>query len=202
MENHVILFRKREQTNWNCAIITCNKGHKAVSILWLSLDRCKGVAIDGISAWIIVGLYSRVPRGHHNSPIMWYRLYLDQLEPFSVLSFSKQRGLNPLFPREMWKSYFPLVNRDFHRGRERRFCRITFRETRNKCLIHREPCFLTVLHFVCYSRKLWNDRFITLETWSRHPNPSPHPPRYPPCLVTFEPVSHLADWRSLYSLCI
>ena len=121
---------------------------------------------------------------------------------FQFLASQRKGDLTPLFPREMWKSYFPLVNRDFHRGRERRFCRITFRETRNKCLIHREPCFLTVLHFVCYSRKLWNDRFITLETWSRHPNPSPHPARYPPRLVTFEPVSHLADWRSLYSLCI
>ena len=116
---------------------------------------------------------------------------------FQFLASQSKGDLTPLFPREMWKSYFPLGNCDFRRDREAWFCWIFFHERRNECLIYREPCFLPELHFVCFSRKLWKDRFITLETWSRH-----LPPGYPSRLVTFEPVSHLADWRSFYSLCI
>ena len=37
-------------------------------------------------------------------------------------------------------NFFP-VNRDFNSSREAWFCKIIFRETRNKCLIRREPWF-------------------------------------------------------------
>ena len=42
---------------------------------------------------------------------------------------------------------FFLVNRDFHSSREAWFFKIIFRETRNKCLIRREPWFSLCL---CY----------------------------------------------------
>ena len=45
---------------------------------------------------------------------------------------------------------FFLVNRDFHSSREAWFCKIIFRETRNKCLIRREPWFSLCL---CYFRQ-------------------------------------------------
>ena len=197
MENHVTLFWKREQKNWNCAIITCNKGQKSCiyfvtnvligARVWLlmeylheSLSACIHEYLRGI---IIVLLY--------DTDCIWINCNLCQFLASQSLS------LTPLFPREMWKNHIPLGNCDFRRDREAWFCWIFFHQRRNKCLIHREPCFLPALNFVCFSCKLWKDRFITLETWSRHP-----PPDYHPRLVSFEPVSHLADWRSFYSLCI
>ena len=48
-----------------------------------------------------------------------------------------------------WLIFF-LVNRDFHSSREAWFCKIIFRETRNKCLIRREPWFSLCL---CYFRQ-------------------------------------------------
>ena len=42
----------------------------------------------------------------------------------------------PFFPREICEmAIFFLVNRDFHSSREAWFCKIIFRETRNKCLV-------------------------------------------------------------------
>ena len=54
------------------------------------------------------------------------------------------------FSREMWNGYFFIVNRDFHSSREAWFCKIIFCETRNKCLIRREPWFSLCL---CYFRQ-------------------------------------------------
>ena len=48
-----------------------------------------------------------------------------------------------------WLIFF-LVNRDFHSSREAWFCKIIFCETRNKCLIRREPWFSLCL---CYFRQ-------------------------------------------------
>ena len=45
---------------------------------------------------------------------------------------------------------FFLVNRDFHSSREAWFCKIIFRETRNKWFIRREPWFSLCL---CYFRQ-------------------------------------------------
>ena len=45
-----------------------------------------------------------------------------------------------------WLIFF-LVNRDFHSSRKEWFCKIIFRETRNKCLIRRWPWF----HCFCFS---------------------------------------------------
>ena len=45
------------------------------------------------------------------------------------------------FPVKCEMANFFLVNRDFHSSREAWFCKIIFRETRNKCLIRREPWF-------------------------------------------------------------
>ena len=67
--------------------------------------------------------------------------------------------------------YFFLVNRDFHTSREAWFCKIIFRETRNKCLIRREAWNA---YFIIF-RELWKDRFIFRETWSRPPLYHPHP---------------------------
>ena len=69
------------------------------------------------------------------------------------------------FPVKCEMGYFFLVNRDFHTSREAWFCKIIIRETRNKCLIRREPWFSWWLLF----RELWKDRFIFRETWSRPP---------------------------------
>ena len=51
---------------------------------------------------------------------------------------------------------FFLVNRDFHSGREAWFCKVIFRETRNKCLIRREPWFSLCL---CYLHR------VTMMSW-------------------------------------
>ena len=51
------------------------------------------------------------------------------------------------FPVKCEMANFFLVNRDFHSSREAWFCKIIFRETRNKCLIRREPWFSLCL---CY----------------------------------------------------
>ena len=69
------------------------------------------------------------------------------------------------FPVKCEMGYFFLVNRDFHTSREAWFCKIIIRETRNKCLIRREPWFSWWLLF----RELWKDRFIFREMWSRPP---------------------------------
>ena len=69
------------------------------------------------------------------------------------------------FPVKCEMGYFFLVNRDFHTSREAWFCKIIIRETRNKCLIRREPWFSWWLSY----RELWKDRFIFHETWSRPP---------------------------------
>ena len=74
------------------------------------------------------------------------------------------------FPVKCEMGYFFLVNRDFHTSREAWFCKIIIRETRNKCLIRREPWFSWWLLF----RELWKDRFIFRETWSRPPLYHPH----------------------------
>ena len=76
------------------------------------------------------------------------------------------------FPVKCEMGYFFLVNRDFHTSREAWFCKIIIRETRNECLIRREPWFSWWLLF----RELWKDRFIFRETWSR-------PPLLPPSSV-------------------
>ena len=52
----------------------------------------------------------------------------------------------PFFPREM-ASFFLINNCDFHSSREAGFCKIIFREARNKCLIRREPWFSLCLCF-------------------------------------------------------
>ena len=54
------------------------------------------------------------------------------------------------FPVKCEMANFFLVNRDFHSSRETWFCKIIFRETRNKCLIRREPWFSLCL---CYFRQ-------------------------------------------------
>ena len=54
------------------------------------------------------------------------------------------------FPVKCEMANFFLVNRDFHISREAWFCKIIFRETRNKCLIRREPWFSFCL---CYFRQ-------------------------------------------------
>ena len=54
------------------------------------------------------------------------------------------------FPVKCEMANFFLVNRDFHSSREAWFCIIIFRETRNKCLIRREPWFSLCL---CYFRQ-------------------------------------------------
>ena len=74
------------------------------------------------------------------------------------------------FPVKCEMGHFFLVNRDFHTSREAWFCKIIIRETRNKCLIRREPWFSWWLLF----RELWKDRFIFRETWSRPPLYHPH----------------------------
>ena len=43
------------------------------------------------------------------------------------------------FPVKCEMGYFFLVNRDFHTSREVLSFKIIIRETRNKCLIRREP---------------------------------------------------------------
>ena len=48
---------------------------------------------------------------------------------------------------------FFRVNRDFHSSREARFCKIIFRETRNKCLNRREPWFYYV--FVIFDNRYY-----------------------------------------------
>ena len=59
-----------------------------------------------------------------------------------------------LVKREM--ANFFLVNRDFHSGREAWFCKTYFRETRNKCLIRREPWFSLCLSYLhCLSVTSW-----------------------------------------------
>ena len=67
---------------------------------------------------------------------------------------TRDRPVFFLVKREM--AIFFLVNREFHSGREAWFCKIIFRETRNKCLIRREPWFsfcLCYLHWVAVT--LW-----------------------------------------------
>ena len=54
------------------------------------------------------------------------------------------------FPVKCEMANFFLVNRDFHSSREAWFSKIIFRETRNKCLIRREPWFSLCL---CYFRQ-------------------------------------------------
>ena len=51
------------------------------------------------------------------------------------------------FPVKCEMANFFLVNHDFHSSREAWFCKIIFRETRNKCLIRRELWFSFCL---CY----------------------------------------------------
>ena len=51
------------------------------------------------------------------------------------------------FPAKCEMANFFLVNRDFYSSREAWFCKIIFRETRNKCLIRHEPWFSLCL---CY----------------------------------------------------
>ena len=51
------------------------------------------------------------------------------------------------FPVKCEMAYFFLVNRDVHTSREAWFSKIIFRETRNKCLIRREPGFSLCLCF-------------------------------------------------------
>ena len=80
------------------------------------------------------------------------------------------RVVKGIFVTRDWPFYFPVkcemanffvVNRDFHSIREAWFCKIIFRETRNKCLIRRELWFLLCLCF----HELWKDRFIFRETF-------------------------------------
>ena len=54
------------------------------------------------------------------------------------------------FPVKCEMANFYLVNRDFLSSREAWLCKIIFRETRNKCLIRREPWFSLCL---CYFRQ-------------------------------------------------
>ena len=53
----------------------------------------------------------------------------------------------PFFSVKSEMANFFLVNHDFHSSREVWFCKIIFREMRNKCLIRGEPLFLLCL---CY----------------------------------------------------
>ena len=67
------------------------------------------------------------------------------------------------FPVKCEMANFFLVNRDFHSSREVWFCKIIFRETRNKCLVRHKLWFSLCL---CYFRQpllrnkwswLWQD---------------------------------------------
>ena len=73
-----------------------------------------------------------------------------------VLSrFTKNKiGISPFTEKKM-KTFFH-VNRDFHSSREAWFCKIIFRETRNKCLIRREPWFsLCLCYLHCVTVTSW-----------------------------------------------
>ena len=53
-----------------------------------------------------------------------------------------------IFPVKCEMGYFFLVIRDFHTSREAWFCKITIRETRNKCLIRVNRDFHDDCYFV------------------------------------------------------
>ena len=86
--------------------------------------------------------------------ILWCACIGDCWLQFLLLPFMRvvkgifvTRDRSFFFPVKCEMANFFLVNRDFHSSREAWFCKIIFRETRNKCLIRREPWFSLCL---CY----------------------------------------------------
>ena len=103
------------------------------------------------------------------------------------------------FPVKCEMANFFLVNRDVHTSREAWFSKITFRETRNKCLIRREPGF----HYVFVFRELWKNSFTFRETWSRPPFYHPRASCY--CFQSMQRKETAHKWSiffQLHTICI